>query len=299
MSSFDQDPEKHVTSLADDAHLPRLTPGEYDRFRSLVREHTGIALGGDKQSLLEGRLSKRLRALGLASFAEYHHYLTLPANARELVFFADIVTTNKTDFFREAHHFEFLAQRWWPEHRAKDTHKIRIWSAACSSGEEPYTIAFTLLDALGLDARSWDFRILASDISTRVLERAQSGLYALDRVTTVPHELLRRHFLRGTGANEGFAQVRADIRAAITFRRINFMDAAWPIRTQFDVIFCRNALIYFDRPTQEAIVRKLLKHLSPGGYLVLGHSECIHGWFEELEHLGNTIYRLRAPAPGA
>lgn len=275
---------------------PLITTAEFELLRDLVRERIGITLGPEKKSLLQGRLQKRLRELSLPDFHAYHEYLLSCGDQhQELQQFANAVTTNKTDFFRESHHFEFIAKTWLPpivaaakQGRPKS---LRIWSAACSSGEEPYTLAFTLLDALGADARSWDVSILATDINTRVLETAANGIYPMERVSTVPRPVLERHFLRGTGKSEGFCRVRANVRALVTFRKLNFMDAAWPMRKPFDLVFCRNALIYFDRKTQENLVRRFMQNLVPEGYLILGHSECVHGWFTDLKNLGNTVYR--------
>lgn len=285
--------------VLDSLHTPTITDSEFALLRDLVLERTGIKLGPEKKSLLQGRLQRRLRELGLPDFRTYHDRLLTEGGAdRELELFTNAVTTNKTDFYREAHHFEFVAKTWLPpivqEAKRGRPRKLRVWSAACSTGEEPYTIAFTLLDALGADARTWDVRILATDINTRVLESAANGVYAMDRLSVVPPEVLRSKFLRGTGPHEGHARVRADVRAMITFRQLNFMDASWPIRTQFDLIFCRNALIYFDRPTQEGLVRRFMDQLVPGGHLILGHSECVQGWFSDLQSLGNTVHRKRA-----
>lgn len=279
-----------------------LHKADFERFRQLILARTGIKLGPEKHSLVQGRVSKRLRALGMQSFSQYFERVaSAPEDDRELEAFIDVVTTNKTDFFREKHHFEFLANKWIPEMKreaqlGQRQRKLRIWSAACSSGEEPYTIAMTLLDALGADARAWDMRILATDVSSTVLAKAKAGIYSQERVETVPRETLQRHFLRGTGKSAGFVRTRADLQSLITFHRLNFMDAKWPMHARFDLIFCRNALIYFERELQQQLVTRFLQYLAPGGYLILGHSECIHGWFQDLAHLGDTIYRLKPTA---
>lgn len=278
---------------------PMITTAEFELLSGLVRERLGITLGPEKKSLLQGRLQKQLRDLALPDFRAYYEYLLSCGDQRkELQQFANAVTTNKTDFFREPHHFEFLAKSWLPAIVA-ETHRgrprsLRIWSAACSSGEEPYTLAFTLLDALGSEARSWDLSILATDVNTRVLETAANGIYPMERVSTVPRPVLERHFLRGTGKHEGHCRVRESARALVTFRQLNFMDATWPMKKPFDLVFCRNALIYFDRRTQEGLVRRFMQSLVPAGYLILGHSECVHGWFADLKNLGNTVYRKTA-----
>lgn len=282
-----------------------ITEREYERFRQLVYTHTGISLGPQKRQLLQARLGKRLRALGLATFTDYLRFLTEEDPTRqELGHFVNAITTNKTDFFREAHHFRYLTDQWAPGLRARTARggerAVRIWSAGCSSGEEAYTLAMTLREALG-PTIGWDLRILASDIDTDVLARAAAGIYSLEQADPIPKPLLIRYFLRGTGANAGRVQVRREVRAMVTFRRINFLDDPWPIRARFDAIFCRNVLIYFDRPTQQRILERLVAHLKEEGLLFLGHSESVHGLLSGLAHLGRTIYQRRPSptAPGA
>jgi chemotaxis protein methyltransferase CheR len=275
--------------------LPALEESDFRRLCELVRVHTGIHLGPDKLKLMQARIGKRLRALNLTTYREYLAFLDAPENAPELEFFSNVVTTNKTSFFREPHHFQFLADTWLPELRARTdagaSRRIRIWSAGSSSGEEVYSIAITLLQALGSAASGFDIRLLASDINTHVLEAGRQGVYSRDKVEEIPQLMLYRWFLQGTGAKADFVCLRNEVRQLVTFRAINFVEPTWPIHTRFDVIFCRNALIYFDRESQERILRHFLKFLVPGGYLILGHSECIHGWIPELDPIGQTIYR--------
>lgn len=269
---------------------------EFEQLRQLVYDRLGIKLGPEKKSLLQGRLQKRLRALDLPDFHAYYERLVAePDGGPELQAFSNAVTTNKTDFYREKHHFDFIAKTWLPpivaETRRGRPRSLRIWSAACSSGEEPYTIAFTLLDALGAEARTWDLQILATDINTKVLTTAANAIYPLERVSTVPREILERHFLRGVRESSGHVRVRGDVRALVRFQKLNFMDERWAVRTPFDLVFCRNALIYFDRPTQEKLVRRFMQTLVPQGHLILGHSECVQGWFPDLRSLGSTVYQ--------
>jgi chemotaxis protein methyltransferase CheR len=277
---------------------------EFRLFRDLVFRQTGIALSPHKRQLVQSRLGKRLRALGLTTFGEYYDVLTQhDADGVEMIRFVNAMTTNKTEFFREAHHFGHLTEVWLPavRERAERTgeRSIRIWSAGCSSGEEPYTIAIVLLEALGPLARC-DVRILASDIDTDVLARAEEGTYTVEQASAVPPPLRARYFLRGRGEQAGFVRVRPEVRGTITFRRINLLDARWPIRSPLDVIFCRNVLIYFDRPTQEHLLSRFAGILKPDGLLFLGHSESFPGAPHGLQHHGNTIYRLApSPADGA
>jgi chemotaxis protein methyltransferase CheR len=274
-----------------------LSDEEFALFRELVYAQTGIALTPHKRHLLQARLGRRLRALGLATFTAYHQYLMeQDPTGQELGRFTNAITTNKTDFFREAHHFQYLAEQWAPTLRAGATRgvdrTVRIWSAGCSSGEEPYTIAITLREALGA---GWNVKILASDLDTDVLARAAAGVYSLEQTVPIPRPYLARYFLRGTGDSQDLVRVRPEIRALVTFRRVNLLDRAWPIKSRLDVIFCRNVLIYFDRPTQKQILERFRDLLKDDGLLFLGHSESVYGLLDGVRHLGNTMYR-RAPA---
>ncbi|MFB3818740.1 MAG: protein-glutamate O-methyltransferase CheR [Candidatus Methylomirabilales bacterium] len=280
---------------------------EFAALRDLVKAHTGIALSEHKRSLVASRLGKRLRALGLTSFRDYCAYLTGEEGVAERENFVNAITTNKTDFFREPLHFEFLRSRVLPDMRAAaartGSRRLRIWSAACSTGEEPYTIAITVREALESLA-AWDVRILASDIDTQVLAQAEAGIYAAERTSGLRPDLLARHFLRGTGPRAGQVRIRPETGSLVTFRRINLLDSPWPIRTVFDCIFCRNVLIYFDKPTQRRLIGRFADYLTEDGYLFLGHSESLYGLSDRFTYLRNTIYRKAsatrpAEAPGA
>jgi len=269
---------------------------EFDLLRQFIHGHTGIALGPHKREMLKARLQRRLRALGMTAFMDYYQLLSeRDAGGEELVRCVNAVTTNVTEFFREPHHFQFLAENWLPQRRSQaaqtgDRH-IRIWSAGCSTGEEPYTIALMLREGLGPALAGWDVRILASDIDTDALSRAAAGVYPLERVASLPQPLLARGFLRGTGANVGQVRVRPELQDLVAFRRINLIDESWPVHTRFDAIFCRNVLIYFNRPTQQAILRRLVSFLKDDGLLFLGHSESLNGLFAGMKHWQNTIYQ--------
>ena len=285
-----------------DAHAAlSITDAEFQRFRRLVHEQTGIALNDSKRPLLCARLGKRLRRWGYSTFSEYYAHLTeRDPRGEELMRMVNAITTNKTEFFREGHHFDILrAQVAATAARAgyEGPRTLRMWSAGCSSGEEPYSMAITVLDTLGR-ARSWDVRILASDIDTDILATAAAGVYAEERVEAVPVELRQRYFVRGRGAQSGFVRVRGEARELVTFRRINLRDDVWPIRTPLDAIFCRNVLIYFDRDLQQCLATRFLELLKPGGLLFLGHSESLVGMRAGLEHVGNTAYR-KLPAERA
>ena len=278
---------------------PGMSDREFGVFRDLVHRETGIALGPHKRALLEARLTKRLRSLQLASFSDYHHYLQkFDAGGEERRRFVNAVTTNETAFFREPGHFTHLTSTWLPARQAAadgrgEHRRIRAWSAACSTGEEPYSIAMTLL--AGLDAAHWDVRILASDIDTDVLERAATGVYPRESVARVPEATLKRCFLRGVGPRDGTVRIRPEVRRLVTFRRLNLLDASWPIRTQFDLIFCRNVLMYFDRATQARLVSRLERALAPEGLLLLGHAENLLGLATSMRRVTSTIYRHAEP----
>jgi len=281
-------------SLLPLAYDIQVTDREFALFRELVSAQTGITLNDHKRHLLRARLGKRLRALGLQSLSAYYEYLTQhdPAG-QEMVRFVNAITTNKTDFFRELHHFRYLQEQWAPARRASiaksGDRQVRFWSAGCSSGEEPYTLAIVLNEALRTEP-GWDMKILASDLDTEMLARAEAGIFPIEGTSSIPPPLLSRYFLRGVGSWAGYVKVRQELRECVSFRRINFNDDSWPIQSRFDGIFCRNVLIYFNRETQRRILQRLLDFLKPDGVLFLGHSESIFGLVDGLQHLGNTIY---------
>lgn len=276
--------------------LKTVSDSEFELFRELILRHTGIFLKEHKRALLASRLTRRLAHLGLPSLHDYYSYLAeQDPTGEELRRMINCITTNKTSFFRENHHFEFLRDHLIPEARARAAdgapRRLRFWSAACSTGEEPYSIAITVLDALGAHS-GWDLKILASDIDTEVLERAESGVYALEDLREIPENIRQRSFLRGTGEYAGLAQVRPELRRMVTFRRINFVEPAWPVETRFDGIFCRNVIIYFDRQTQRRILERLLAYLTPDGCLFVGHSENLYWMTDLVRPVRHTIYRL-------
>ncbi|MEZ4225378.1 MAG: CheR family methyltransferase [Polyangiaceae bacterium] len=272
------------------AQNPRLAQQEFEALRGIISARTGIHLNASKLTLVEARLARRLRARGLSSFENYVSLLKDPSEAaEELPEMVNCITTNKTSFYRESHHFDFLANRVVPELVASGRRKIRIWSAGCSTGQEPYSIAITLRDALG-SLHDWDIRILASDIDTGVLNRAQLAVYDPEELADVPSRV--RPWAFEQTAN-GKVRVAAELRKLVTLRQINLIERPWPIRTRFDVIFCRNVVIYFARPTQEALYQGFSEQLLSHGYLVAGHSENLHSVSNLFEHAGPTVYRPR------
>jgi chemotaxis protein methyltransferase CheR len=264
---------------------------DFDRVRKLIHTHAGISLGEQKQEMVYSRLARRLRALDIDSFREYLDRLE-SAGGDEWELFTNALTTNLTSFFREAHHFPVLAER-LKAHRHREP--ISIWCAASSTGEEPYSLAMTLVETLG----SWtpQAHILATDVDTTVLARAQEAIYPVDRLEKMPQEQVRRFFQRGTGSQSGAARARKELRDLITFRRLNLLDSSWPVRGPFDAIFCRNVLIYFDKPTQRRILERFRPLLRPDGLLFVGHSEGLFHCADLFRLRGKTVYDPVA-APG-
>jgi len=273
-----------------------LTDSEFTQLRKFVYELTGIKLADSKRQMLCGRLSRRLRALGLTSFQKYYEYVRSqgPSGA-EVTEFINAVTTNKTDFYREPHHFDFVKNHIIPEVEKRTRpgcRQLRMWHAGCSTGEEPYTMSIVLHEALS-KREPWSVQQLATDIDTNVLQHALQGRYDLERLDPVPTELRKRYFLRGKGEQAGMARIRSELAEWLTFRRLNLLAEPWPFsrNPQFDIIFCRNVMIYFDKPTQEKLVERFRKILAPGGYLLIGHSESLLGISSGFSCLGNTIYQ--------
>lgn len=259
---------------------------DFDRVCKLIYDHAGISLGESKQELVYSRLSRRLRATGIKTFAEYLKLLE-SNNEKEWEEFANSLTTNLTSFFREGHHFPLLAE-YLKSLRNKS--KITLWCSAASTGEEPYSMAMTVLDALGRDASR--VSIVATDIDTKVLATAKAGVYSEDRIEKLPEDVVKRHFLRGKGGQDGLVRVRPELQEMITFQRLNLLDKTWPIRGPFDAIFCRNVMIYFDKPTQLSILQKFAPMLTSEGLLFAGHSESFHNAEDYFRLRGKTVYEL-------
>jgi chemotaxis protein methyltransferase CheR len=271
-----------------------MTDAEFALLRALMYEQSGIHLKDAKRELLKGRLAKRLRHYGYGSFAQYYDHLkNQDAQGIELQEMINAVTTHKTAFFRESHHFDCLRERFLiPARQAAAEGRrpsIRIWSAGCSSGEEPYSIAITV--ATNLDRiNTWDVKILGSDIDTDVLEKARTAIYPRESVNDLPLDLLRRNFLSGRGEHAGFVQLKPEIRNLVKFGRVNLLEEPWPFRGKFDVIFCRNVMIYFDRDVQRYVLEKFAKYLKPGGLFFAGHSENLFWIGDSFQPIGGTVY---------
>ncbi len=258
---------------------------DFERARHLIHDRAGIALGEGKAEMVYSRLAKRVRALGLAGFREYLAQLENDAHP-EWEHFVNALTTNQTDFFREAHHFPMLAAH----ARSITGRPVRVWSAAAATGEEPYSIAIALCEVF--ESLMPPVQILATDLDTRVLAHAESGIYPLDKVASLDPERLRRFFLKGTGSRAGQARVRDAVRSLVTFRTLNLRDARWDVEGPFDAIFCRNVLIYFDKRTQRQVLERVAARLSPGGLYFAGHSESLLNAADLFEPCGRTAYRV-------
>ena len=265
-----------------------LTDRDMSRIATLVYERSGITLHDGKRPLVVARLQKRLRALSLDTFSAYLAYLETDRSGDELVMLLNSIATNHTYFFREEQHFQLLADRVVPEMR-RNHGPLKIWCAASSTGEEPYTIGMTLLDL----NPPMDFQMIASDISTKALRAASAGVYKLAQVEKMPIETLRKYFEKGMGESAGFARVRKELRSRIEFRKINLLEVP-AMDTKFDVIFCRNVMIYFDRAVQQRVVAALERHLRPGGYLFISHSESLNGITHGLRWIAPAASQLEA-----
>ncbi|HBA55510.1 MAG TPA: chemotaxis protein CheR [Syntrophorhabdus aromaticivorans] len=269
-----------------------LSERDFVRLSTFIHSEYGIKIPPFKKTMLETRLQKRLRARGMKSFKDYCEYVFSPNGMEnEVVYMIDVVTTNKTDFFREPEHFRFMTERALPELIRGDRH-LSVWSAGCATGEEPYTLAMVLGEFLDREARGgFGFVIYGTDISTRVLETARQGIYGEERVSTVPLELKRKYLLRSKDKTKRLIRIAPELRAKVAFSRLNLMDPDFGFRTRMHIIFCRNVIIYFDRETQENLVRKMCRNLAVNGYLFMGHSETLHGMDVPLVQVAPTVYR--------
>ena len=266
---------------------PREFPFSSEHFQTIsdrVYRFSGIKLPEAKREMVYARLARRLRALGLSSFDEYVRYLE--AEPAEWEHCTNALTTNVTSFFREEHHFRILTEH--AQKRAPGSPPLRVWSAGCSTGEEPYSIAMTLTDALA----GGKFDVVASDLDTQVLATARQAVYPLQSVLRLPEARQKRFFLRGSGRNEGRARVRPEIASHVSFTRVNLMDAQWGVEGAFDAIFCRNVMIYFDKPTQKRLIERFAQLLAPTGLFFAGHAESLLDQGRVFRLRGQTVYEL-------
>jgi chemotaxis protein methyltransferase CheR len=279
--------------------LPRISAKEFALFRDLIHRESGIYLSEAKKALVVGRLGRRLRELGLGSLEAYYRLLA-EGDEEERARMLDCICTNETHFFREPRQFEFLVEQVFPEWEARAAagmpRRIRAWSAACSTGEEPYSLAMTLL-AHFPPSSGWTLEILASDLSNRALDQARAGLWSVDKAREIPERYLKAFMLRGRGSQEGVMKAGLEIRSLVRFQRVNLNLDRYPVSGPFDLVFCRNVLIYFDVASKARVVDRLLDQLAPGGYLFLGHAESLTGLSERGRSVGPTVY-VPAGEPG-
>jgi len=267
------------------------TRENFERICQLIYQHAGISLKSSKQHMVYSRLARRLRVNGLDNFGDYLALLESD-NKDEWEAFVNSLTTNLTAFFREPHHFPLLA-----EHVIKQMqhHHVALWCSASSTGEEPYSIAMTVVDALG--SFTPRVTIIATDLDTDVLAKAEAGIYPVERIEKLSEDLVKRYFLRGSGSKAGFVRVRPELRAMISFRQVNLLGNNWPIRAPLDAIFCRNVMIYFDKETQLRILQRFAPLMHPEGLLFAGHSESFHNAAHLFRSRGKTVYELVNPKP--
>ena len=262
------------------------TSQDFERVRKLIYDHAGIALSPQKKDMAYSRLARRLRVTGIGTFDDYLA-LVERGGEGEWEHFVNSLTTNLTAFFREEHHFPLLQEHLRPRMKKAS---LAIWCAAASTGEEPYSIAMTVAELFGHIPSH--VKILASDLDTNVLDKARAGIYPQERVEKIPENLLQKYFLRGSGTHAGYVRVRPELQSMLTFRKTNLLDATWPMRGPFDVIFCRNVMIYFDKPTQYNILEKFVPLMSPDGLLFAGHSESFHHASDLIKLRNKTVYEL-------
>ncbi len=267
------------------------TDADFEKIRVFVKDETGIKLSEGKKNMVYGRLSRRLRQVGLSKFSEYFDLVSGNKDKDERGQFINAITTNLTSFFREEHHFDFLKNDVVPRLMAENavSKKIRIWSAGCSTGEEPYSIAIALYESIP-NIDKWDIKILATDLDTNVLAHGERGIYDIERISALSKTRKSTWFLKGKGGNSGSVKVDPRLQCLITFRQLNLM-GAWPMKGLFDFMFCRNVVIYFDKDTQRVLFDRYANLLTPTSNLFMGHSESMHNVCDRFGLIGNTIYK--------
>lgn len=276
---------------------PQMSSETFHLFSEYIQEELGIKMQENKQVMLQARLMKRLRALAINTYEEYYDYLFSDEGIdKELPYFVHQVTTNKTDFFREPGHFQYMVEHALPVLLREKTYSrqkpFRIWSSACSTGEEPYTLAMVMADYAELQQQV-TFSILATDISPTVLQAAAQGIYESSKVDPVPHSIRRKYLLRSKDRKKDMVRIVPELRSRVCFQWINLKAQSFDIDNVMDIIFCRNVIIYFNRATQEQVIGNLCKQLRPGGYLFMGHSETLSGFSLPLKQVATTIYRKK------
>lgn len=271
--------------------VQELTDKEFSTIAKYIESTVGIKMPATKRIMMQSRLMRRLRTLNIGTFSEYIDYVFKSGNSDELTLMIDVLTTNKTEFFRENDHFDYLTNMVLPE-LAGIKKNVKIWSAGCSSGEEPYTISIVVSEFIKNNpGKILNFSVTGTDISTKVLDKAYNAVYDLDVVDQLPQHLKKSYFLKSTDKEMNCARIKPELRRHVSFKRLNFMDSDFRMPEIYDIIFCRNVLIYFDKETQEKVIGKFMKYLQPGGYLFLGHSETIFSMNLPLRTCVPTVYK--------
>ena len=271
----------------------QLSSRNFHRLAQFIQDYSGIKMPANKRTMLEGRLRRRMRATRISDVNAYCHYLfEQDGMDSEVIHLIDAVTTNKTEFFREPAHFDFLINKGLPALAAKGKREIKIWSSACSTGAEPYTLAM-VMDEFCAQQRGLDYSVLCTDICTEVLEQAIAGRFSEQMIEPVSTVRRQRYVMRAKDPSRNEVRIKPHLRGKLAFARLNLMDEAYPIETGLDIIFCRNILIYFDKATQAKVLSRLCSHLAPGGYLFLGHSESIVGIDLPVTQIANTVFQKR------
>ncbi|MBP3416022.1 MAG: protein-glutamate O-methyltransferase [Spirochaetaceae bacterium] len=272
-----------------------LSEAEFKKIAAYIEKNVGIKMPPEKRLMMQSRLSSRLKALHLDSYKQYIDYVFSGKDKdnHEIIMMIDAMTTNLTEFFREPQHFDFMKGTVLPQYAAQGRNQIKIWSAGCSTGQEPYTLSMVMASYIKNNPLSSirDYSVLATDISTKVLDKAASAIYPMDAVKGIPKEIMHQYFLKGKDPANPAVRLKQDIRSHVNFMRLNFMDEDYGFRDTLQIIFCRNVLIYFDKQNQEKVIRQFLRYLEPGGYLFLGHSETIFGMTLPFKTVAPTVFQ--------
>jgi chemotaxis protein methyltransferase CheR len=284
---------RHAAVALQAPEAEQLSARNFQRLATFIQDYSGIKMPANKRTMLEGRLRRRMRATRISDVNEYCRFLFDEDGLEaETIHLIDAVTTNKTEFFREPAHFDFLVAKGLPALATRGKREIKIWSSACSTGAEPYTIAM-IMDEFCEKQRGLDYSILCTDICTEVLDQAIAGKFSEAMIEPVSMARRQRYLMRARDASRSEVRIRPELRGKLAFARLNLMDDAYPIETDLDIVFCRNILIYFDKVTQAKVLKRLCNHLSPGGYLFLGHSESIVGIDLPVVQIANTVFQKR------
>ena len=272
-----------------------LSEAEFKKIASYIEKNVGIKMPPEKRLMMQSRLTSRLKALNLDSFKQYIDYVFSGKDTdnHEIIMMIDAMTTNLTEFFREPQHFDYMRSVVLPEYAAQGRGKIKIWSAGCSTGQEPYTLSMVMSEFIRQNPTSSirDYSVLATDISTKVLDKAASAIYPMDAVKGIPKQTMHQYFLKGKDPHNPSVRLKQEIRDRVNFMRLNFMDDDYGFRDTLQIIFCRNVLIYFDKTNQERVINQFLRYLEPGGYLFLGHSETIFGMTLPFKTVAPTVFQ--------